>query len=331
MSAAFLLVWLGGWVFGEVFALGFLIMLLRSVAGALRGVAAPIPSGEWIAGGAAGGAFLFLVVWLSLWTFGGWAAVNELLRSLAGEDRVEVRGADVALVRRAGPFQRTRLLPRSAIRRVRLRGDSTGGVVIDTTTSTEPLTSYGTAADRAALVAWLQQRLGLPPTGATLDVLHAPPGWEMKVSGDITQLRRGDAGSRRIGVAISWTIAALTALIAVGTARQGAGNGLGIAVGPAALLAAWATWATWSDRAWLVRRGEIIAHRRFAFWEWNRAFHHAQLDFTTSTDSDGDRHYQLWVRDASGRKRITSVMNDDAETLDLGRWLAARTGFELKT
>jgi hypothetical protein len=121
IGATFLLVWLAGWALGEAFALGFLILLIRSVVGTFFGMSWPLPGGQWIAGGAAGFFFLFLVVWLTLWTFGGLAAITELLRNLAGEDRVSVQPAGVELVCRAGPFRRVRTFDRSRIRRVRIR------------------------------------------------------------------------------------------------------------------------------------------------------------------------------------------------------------------
>jgi hypothetical protein len=100
INATFLVVWLAGWALGEVVALGFLIMLIRSVVGSAAGLPWPIPGGDWIAGGAAGFVLLFLLVWLTLWTVGGLAAFNELLRSLAGEDHISVQPAGVELRQR---------------------------------------------------------------------------------------------------------------------------------------------------------------------------------------------------------------------------------------
>jgi hypothetical protein len=132
IGALFLIVWLAGWAIGEALALGFLIMLIRSVIGSIAGMSWPVPGGEWIAGGAAGFVFLFLVVWLALWTFGGLAAINEVLRSLAGEDRISAEPAGIELVRRAGPFRRVRTVDRAQIRRVRIRRHDKA-LVMDTT------------------------------------------------------------------------------------------------------------------------------------------------------------------------------------------------------
>jgi hypothetical protein len=154
-------VWLAGWAVGEVVALGFLIMLIRSALGSAAGMSWPIPGGEWIAGGAAGFVFLFLLVWLALWTVGGLAAINELLRSLAGEDQISVQPSGIELVRRAGPFRRARTFDRPLIRRVRIRRHDKA-VVMDTVSGTELMTKYGTDDEREAMTEWLRRQLSLP-------------------------------------------------------------------------------------------------------------------------------------------------------------------------
>jgi hypothetical protein len=52
---------------------------------------------------------------------------------------------------------------------------------------------------------------------------------------------------------------------------------------------------------------------------------------THDTDSDGDSSYKLIVTDAEGRKTIHTEVHDSGEVVDLGRWLAARTGFPLRS
>ena len=116
LGAVFLTVWLCGWALGELFALGLLILLVRSVMGSVAGWSWPVPGGDWFTGGAAGLMFLVVLMWLALWTFGGVAALTELLRSLAGEDRVAVASAGLELERRAGPFRRLRNVERATIR-----------------------------------------------------------------------------------------------------------------------------------------------------------------------------------------------------------------------
>ena len=86
-GAGFLGIWLIAWAIGEAVALGFLFFLLRSAAGSLVGISWPVPGNTQIAAGLAGYVFLFLIAWLSLWTVGGYAAINEFLRDTPEDSR----------------------------------------------------------------------------------------------------------------------------------------------------------------------------------------------------------------------------------------------------
>ena len=328
-GAGFLGIWLIAWAIGEAVALAFLFFLVRSAAGSLVGISWPIPGNTQIAAGLVGYVFLFLIVWLSLWTVGGYAAINEFLRNLAGEDRVSVAQAGVELVRRAGPFSRARRFARSQIRRVRLRGYD-NAVVIDTQSSCEVVTSYGTPAERQALANWLQRQLSLPHAGA--DPVAAPPGWTMTVEEGTACLNRMDPQSRRVGMLVTWLITALTALMWGGslTSPGATASSSAIALALTLVMATWAAWVTWSRREWRVRQGELTAYSRFALWQWERTFKSARLEIVVSTDSDNDRRYELKVIDEQGKKTIASEIKDDIGIIDLGKWMAARTGFPLK-
>lgn len=327
-GAAFLVVWLVGWAIGEVFVLGFLVMLIRSVAGSAVGLSWPIPGGQWIAGGAAGFVLLFLVVWLSLWTFGGLAAINELLRSVAGEDRVSADSTGVQLVRRAGPFERVRTFERSVIRRVRIRRHDKAAV-IDTTSGTELVTAFGTYDERQTLTEWVRRQLSLPEQGTGVETGEAPPGWNMTVDGNMVRLNQLGRSARRTGALVAWFIVALMALIWIGSTKTETISSSAIAFALTLLLASWAAWVTWSSREWFVQPGQLTSHRRFAFWEWQRPFWNARLEVVVSTDSDNDEHYKLKVIDELGSRTIASELNDDADIVYLARWLAKRTGFPL--
>jgi hypothetical protein len=325
-GAAFLLVWLGGWALGEAFALGFLFFIVRSVVSSAAGVPWPIPGGEWIAGGAAGLVFLFLLIWLTLWTFGGVAAITELLRSLAGEDTVSVQMSGVELQRRAGPFRRTRTFDRAKIRRVRLRRHDQA-VVMDTATGTEVVTKFGTHDERLAVTDWLRGRL-LLPEASRVDPTAAPPGWVMTVDGGMARLSQLEETTRRTAALIAWSIALLLGLIWFGSGMTLSPGSL-IALALALLAAYGAAWVTWSRREWRVRQGELTRHRRFLLWEWERSFRSAKLEVTLWTDSDNDDRFTLQVIDAQGKRDIASEINDAADLVDFARWLSARTGFRL--
>ena len=327
-GAAFLVVWLTGWAIGEIGALGFLVMLIRSVAGSAVGLSWPVPGGEWIAGGAAGFVLLFLVLWLSLWTYGGLTAINELLRSLAGEDRISADSTGVALARRAGPFERVRTWDRSEIRRVRIRRHDKA-VVLDTTSGTELITRFGSHDDRQAMTEWMRRQLSLPEQGARFETSEPPPGWSMTADGNAVRLNRLDVSTRRTGAVISWFIVALMGLIWFGSTKSEPLSSSAIALVLTLLLVAWASWVTWSSRDWVVQAGQLTSVRRFAFWEWTRPFWTARLEVVVSTDSDNDEHYKLKIIDELGARTIASELNDDADIVYLARWLAARTGFPL--
>jgi membrane protein YdbS with pleckstrin-like domain len=326
-GAAFLMIWLGGWALGEAFALGFLILLVRSVAGSVIGASWPIPNTDWIGGGAAGFVFLFLLIWLLLWTVGGVAAIHELLRNLAGEDRISVEMGGVEFERRAGPFRRTRKFDRSRIRRIRLRAHDKA-VVIDTTSRTELITNYGTVEERRAMAEWLRSRLSLPEAGAAVDPVAAPPGWVMTVEGSTTHLTRTDPKTRRTASLIMWAIVVFMGLIWYGASGTWSAGSV-IAAALTLLVTFGAAWVTWSRREWRVRHGELVKHTRFLSWEWERSFKSARLEVVKWTDSDNDDRYTLNVIDAQGKRQIATEINDEAETVDLARWLAARTGFTL--
>jgi hypothetical protein len=328
-GAAFLIVWLAGWAIGEFVAIAFLILLIRSVVGSTAGLTWPIPGGDWIAGGAAGYVFLFLLVWLPLWTFGGFAALREVLRSLAGEDRISLQAmGDVELVRRAGPFSRVKTFDRSSIRRVRIRRHDKAAV-IDTASGTELITSFGAPEERRAMAEWLRRELALPEDGIRIETGEAPPGWNMSVESDAARLNRMDPRTRRIGAFIVWAIAGFTALIFFGSMTTDVAWGSAVALALTLVLVSWAAWVTWSGREWLVRHGQLTSYRRFAAWEWERSFSSARLEVVESTDSDNDHHYAVKVVDREGTRTIASEMNEEADIIDLARWLAARTGFPL--
>lgn len=327
ISALFLATWLAGWVVGEVLAGGFLIMLVRSLIGSFLGSPRPIPNADWIAGGAAAFAFLFLIVWLTLWTFGGLAALNELLRSLAGEDLISASPSGLTIVRRAGPIRRTRTFDRSAIRRIRIRTHDKA-LVIDTTSGTHAITQFGTADERQTIADWLRRHLALKEHGH-IDENAAPPGWTATVEGGKVRLGVGEVRARRTASIIVWSIVGLVSLAWFGSLSTGAALGSIPALVITLMLAIGAAWVTWARREWIVQPGQLTSYWRFATWESETAFKSARLEVEHSRDSDNDDRYQLTVRDAHHRRTISSGINDDADVIDLARWLAARTGFPL--
>jgi small-conductance mechanosensitive channel len=325
-AAIFLLVWLTGWLIGETLALGVLVMLIRSIVGTAIGASWTVPGGDWIVGGAAGFVLLFLLVWLTMWTVGGVAAIKELLRSLAGEDRVTIESLRLELQRRAGPFHRTHRFERSDIRRVRIRRHD-AAVVIDTNAGTQTITTYGTADERRAVADWLRSRLLLPEAGTRFNAAAPPPGWRMSTDRGVTQLSKDDPRARAIAAGILWFIVLLLTLVVAGA--EGGSSGRLVAAAITALVAGLAIWLTLSRRVWRVRHGDLTEHRRFLTWERHREFKSARLEVVTTTDSDSDEHHALYVIASNDRRKIASELHDATEVVEMGQWLAARTGFPL--
>lgn len=329
VGALFLFIWLAGWTIGETVGVAFFVMVIASLAGSA--MTSPIPwAPDWGTAGVASFVLLFGLVWLLFWTVAGFAVVTHLFRRVAGEDRIRLLPGALELVRRAGPFHRTRTFDRASIRRVRLRrGDK--ALVMDAANGTEVLTELGAATERATICEWLKGQLALA-AGRALGAHEAPPGWNMNFNAGDIVLARPDRRTRRIQAAIMWLV---TGVVSLGwmAAPGGLGN-LGGAGGAAlaltALLAAGAAWLTWGRREWIVRRGRLTFRRCFAKWCRAEAFDHARLEIETSTDSDGYDHFRLVVRDTARHRTISKTMNDEAEVVDFGRWLASRTGFQLE-
>lgn len=198
---------------------------------------------------------------------------------------------------------------------------------MDTASGTELVSKFGSPEERRAVADWLRRRLALADE-PRLDPTAAPPGWLMTLDGGMARLTRVDAATRRTASLIAWAI-----VIFLGLIWYGAGVTLSVAgafgVAVTMLIAFAASWVTWSRREWRVRHGDLSAHTRFLLWEWDRSFKSARLEVAASTDSDHDSRYTLNVIDSQGKRAVASEINDHGDTVDLAKWLAARTGFPL--
>jgi hypothetical protein len=221
-------------------------------------------------------------------------------------------------------------IDRSQIRRIRLRPKDQA-VMLDTATASREITRYGSVENRRALAQWLQQRLAIPSDPQGIEAGTAPRGWIARPEGTASHLTRMDARSRWIGASIGWLLTTFTAFTTVGAITSASPAGAAIAFALTAMLAAIAAWVTFGEHAWIVQPGRLTRRTRFLVWARERTFQSAHLTVAVTTDSDGDRHYTLQVTDARGTKTIDSEMNDDAGVEDMGRWLAARSGFPLSS
>ena len=102
-NAAFLSLWLAGWIVGEVVALWMMGAILVSISG-VGSARIQTDANNLATSGAIGFVILFLLLWLTLWTIGGIAAATTLLRSLAGEDSITLQGSRLELFVERDPF-----------------------------------------------------------------------------------------------------------------------------------------------------------------------------------------------------------------------------------
>ena len=325
VTAAFLSVWLVGWIVGEVFAITMLGAIFSSVAGAFS-EHLPAWSADLVTSGGAAFALLFLLFWLTFWTIGGIVALTHLMRSLVGVDVIGLTDSGFELVHRAGPFWRRSAFDRSAIRRLRMRPHDKA-VVADTAKGTRVITTFGLPAERDEVADWLSRHLGLSDADAEAGM--PPATWEVRTEGEVAYLRKVRPGARVTRSLISWLLTAgIASAWYVSLDADTSGRNIPALV-LTLLVAAGAAMSTWGRRELLVRHGELMFRRSFAMWTTERAFRSARLELTHETDSDNDSHYKLIVTDAAGSRTVHSQVHDSGEVVDLARWLAGRTGFRL--
>jgi hypothetical protein len=94
----FLAIWLTGWLCGELFALGVLLSSVGGLLAQLFGFSVDFidfDSNEM------GGVFVmgFMLVWLIIWTYGGYSALRTFLWQLAGKEIVEASRMGIKLSR----------------------------------------------------------------------------------------------------------------------------------------------------------------------------------------------------------------------------------------
>jgi hypothetical protein len=184
--AAFLSVWLVGWIVTEV----IVITMLGTIFGSIGGVFPEYLSGwsaDLVKSGGVAVALLFVFFWLTLWTIGGLAALTQLMRSLVGEDVIGVTASGFELVRRAGPFRRRYAFDRSGIRRLRIRHHDKA-VVADTAKGTRVITTFGLPAEREDVADWRMRPIATT-IATTNSSSSTPRGVERFIRGRTTRER----------------------------------------------------------------------------------------------------------------------------------------------
>ena len=338
-SAGFLLVWLCGWAAGECFAIW---MLVRGVAAFLEsggsGPDAPPPAVMAFAG-------LFLLLWLSFWTLGGYAAGREFLRLIWSEDRILARHDALVLHRRIGPFRSTRIVPRADVvgihaigRRNRVMAETTGGAV--------ELTTLVPIAERESLVSTLRAALGVRADGER-EGLSLPARWREVIDGEGRTALVRDEDQRRARGRFAWgltlLVAAVTCPVLLDARTNSEARPAVLLLGVLTLALGCGAWRISRTRLeWRIDPGRLSLRRRSAGGARD-LFDGGSLEFLSTSDSDGDRWYTLYavapgapptqvpprLSDLRLRKKIAREMDDPNEPRRLGAWIARRSGLHL--
>jgi hypothetical protein len=333
VGAAFLFVWLCGWTFGE----GFALWILFAGAKSLLTGQPPEPGRSPLELAPALATGLFLIAWLTLWTFGGIAAWYELMRLLFSRDRLRVTGHGLEITRRVGVFSSTRRLPRTQLRRIYCRAGSV--VMVETVNESVELTRNARLAETDELVRLLSAELNLEASKPLPPAL--PPDWrEITVAGRTLLVK--DPLTRRKQAILAWLVAlplCVTAALCFRDAimRNPGLYGLGAVVGAFALPATWGAWRLAFTRVeWELQPGRLIQQRRRGS-KIRVLFEGRVLVVDSSRDSDGDIWYAAGIlaptttqptgrEKRRSRRNLVKQMHDSTEPRRLAEWIAGKTG-----
>ena len=330
-SALFLSVWLVGWAAGEAFALWALVVGAWAL---LTG--SPMTSGsELLELGPALAGGLFLLVWLSIWTLGGYAAAAELLRLLFGGDEITARADGLEVVHRYGPFRSKKFILGAELRSIH-RLPRTHALVATTTRESVELTRLGSHDDRARLAEMLTQELRL---GTTTPPAALPEAWrEMKsVEGETVLVRDPDTRRKqaRVALLITLPVLATAVVLLIQTAQNPNLGALAAVVTAFALALSYgAARLSFSRSEWKITPGKLTLQRRSGS-KLTTKFTGVSLELRETSDSDGDPWYELVAvgdgtaallhRNPKANTRVIhNRSNDPGEIRALGEWLSAR-------
>jgi len=341
VSAVFLAIWLCGWAVGEAFVLWILI----TGAMALLAGRPPEPGREPLELGPALMVGVFLILWLTMWTIGGIAALAELIRLLWGEDRITVSAGRLTVTWARGPFRNTKAFERDAIRGVALVGRQ-DRLVLETHRKRVELSNLGTRAERIEGAKTLQAELRISDAAASVAI---PQAWEEVITPEGERALVPNLSTRRTQARVATAIAMGLAAVTFMVARESIGRpdlilGAAILFVFTVAVAAGTLWLARGRWEWRIGHGRITLRKRFGSTVRD-VFEGRHLQLETSTDSDGDSSLILYaladaaasaspaaVRWRSGppkHSRIIAQSADDGSVRQLAAWLAQATGLEL--
>ncbi len=329
-GVGFLCVWLCGWLMGEIFAGAVLLKLVRDV---------------WVDGLSGPGALgvgAFLLVWLTFWTFGGFAAIQEVLRSLWAEDVLQVDGGSLHVRRSIGPFRKHLPIALDSIRAFRLQ-TGTSRLVADTDERTVELSQLGHLGDREAALKQLRDHLDIHAEEPALPE-GLPQGWAEQRDEEGFLLLVPDPAVRARQVIFSACLTLPLALLTLWLVRltlNGSPLHVGAAVSAAATGALGFTtvWLYRGRKEWRIEPNRLTLRRRFGQHRTD-LFEAVGLEFDVEADSDGDDWFELRAiaagqgpRNRFGRNERTRLIHRSVHEPDtplrIGRWLSAQSGIPL--
>lgn len=351
-ATTFLALWLVVWAAGEAVALGILLasldlpggsrllrlltMLAKSVGPGLAERFAwrelPSPQGAGLL------ALAFIGSWLVVWTLAGLMAAFQVMRLNGSEDRIAWDGTGVELFRRTGPFRSRRSWRSDQIEHLSL-SRSDRALLLHTARATVALTEWGSKAERQGVCDEIRKVLRNPSR-----VTSRPPGQEvpegwvaLAAPPDGTRLLKDPASrSRRAGAVWVFTIG-LAGAAAAGYMMGTLDGFLGLGEGMVVVLAAFFVLAGVAGGAWLafggteliLREGSLELRRGWLAGGSSETLKRLKLSIEHSTDADGDDWFELQARSGEQRRTLDRGMDESEELIELGRWIAQRTGAPL--
>jgi hypothetical protein len=315
-SGAFLAVWLTGWAYGEVAALGLvgggLAQLLDIVVGNTEG-------GSLFAGA---GVTVFLSVWLAGWTVGGLTALRTLLGMFFGIEEIAAGATGVVVVSGLGPFRRQRHVRRDDIFGVELL-PGRAAVVVELVGERWRVATLGTTEERTDLADALRVALGDGSTTVEVAQARTPPH---------TFSVHEQAGELRVMRSVrAWPLVVVALPLALFFGASFVSGVLQDAPDRAATAAPLALAAVALAVVGVRRRehGFVVQARtlrqRIGLVHVRERPLELPLTVHRNVDGDGDETFEL-----RAGKRVLLRDSDAAPCLHLGRFLSQRLGSRLQ-
>ena len=333
ITAAFIGVWLLFWTAGEGFAIW---MLVKGIWAFLTGKP-PGPGRGPISLDGALPVGLFLLLWLSLWTFGGFFAGRQFLRLLFGKDIIRAHAEGLDIVHSFGLFRSHKSVAREDIRRF-YHQPRKGAFCVEADRGTIEVTQLGSPGDRDELEKLLRTEFMLREETALHAVL--PGDWREVPSAEGESVLVKNPEMRSKQSLVMWIICLLVAAVTIYVVASlpehpGLWAYALILAALAAGAAYGAAWLTFGRNEWILRTGQLVLQRRF---RQRRTFRFEAVSLELYEDNSGDSgpSYALnavaanapplsvSVKTGKQRRRIWARGSDPTEPRNLGRWLSER-------